>query len=140
MERYYNKDIKLILENKYLIMLRLRLEELDQLIELTGGDEIVKEYKEALEEVTNDYEIAPYIEGERDRQMLYDGILQEMTEKATEEGRKKGIKEGREKGIKEGIKEGKGEIVNKLFSKGISIEKIADMLDMSQDIITSLLD
>jgi len=154
MERYYNEDIKFIKRNKYLIMLGLTMEELDELIKIIEGDEIVMAYKEALERVSSDYEIAPYIEGERDREMLFQGILKDVkdakdeVEREKKEAIKQGVKQGIEQGVKQGIEQGvkqgiehkQREIINKLFSKGMEVSQIAQMLDMTQEMITSMLD
>jgi len=142
MERYYNNDIKFIHTNKYLIMLKLRVEELDELITLTERDEIVMEYKEALEEVTNDCEIAPFIEGERDREMWYKGSLKEAVRDATKEATEKGLAEGIEKGIEQGIERGMNEakqvIAISLLSRGMELSEIASITNLSIEIIEEL--
>ncbi len=59
--------------------------------------------------------------------------------RATEEGRAEGLQEGRREGLQEGLKEGieEGEIrqraktINKLASRGMSEEQIADILEIT---------
>ena len=64
-EKYYNKDVTFIEENKYLIMLGLDSEELT---ELSKGDEIVSKYKKELEKMESIY-LEPLMSEEYDYEM-----------------------------------------------------------------------
>ena len=82
-EKYYNKDVTFIEENKYIIMLGLDSEELT---ELSKGDEIVSKYKKELEKMESIY-LEPLMSEEHDY---------EMTLKAErEEGKIEGLEQGK---------------------------------------------
>lgn len=51
-----------------------------------------------------------------------------------------GLEQGREKGIKEGIKKEKKNIINKFLEKGMKIEEISELLEMTKEEIENLLE
>ena len=67
-----------------------------------------------------------------------------MIEEGREEGRKEGRKEGREEGREEGRTEGREEerafLVQKLYLKELSVETIAELLEMTEDEVNEILE
>ena len=68
----------------------------------------------------------------------------DLIEEGREEGRKEGRKEGREEGREEGRTEGREEerafLVQKLYLKELSVETIAELLEMTEDEVNEILE
>ena len=134
-KKYYN-NYKLTKEKELYAMLGLELEDLEKLSE---RNEIVKEFKESVEEANKNELVVKWFTPEQEREMRENYIKSEAEEK----GMKKGIQQGKKEGIIEGKKAGKlegllqtaknmleanmnVETVSKLT--GLSVKKIKDML------------
>ena len=74
--------------------------------------------------------------------------LEEAKKFGREEGREEGRKEGRQEGLKEGIKEGKTigvkeskkEFISNMLKKNLSIEQMAEYLNMNIQEIKDIID
>ena len=65
-------------------------------------------------------------------------IIKQKEKKSEEKGREKGIEEGREKGIEEGREEGIIITATKMKNRGISIEEIAEITNLTPKFIKTL--
>ena len=122
-KKYYN-NYKLTKEEELYAMLGLELEELKKLGE---RNDIVKEFKESVEEANKDELVVKWFTPEQEREMRENYIKSEAEEK----GMKKGIKKGKLEGILQTAKNMLEanmniETVSKLT--GLSVKKIKDML------------
>ena len=122
-KKYYN-NYKLTKEEELYAMLGLELEELKKLSE---RNDIVKEFKESVEEANKDELVVKWFTPEQEREMRENYIKSEAEEK----GMKKGIKKGKLEGILQTAKNMLEanmniETVSKLT--GLSVKKIKDML------------
>ena len=101
-------------------------------------EEEIKEAIETLEEISSDEE------KERIAELRQKYIMDRYSE--TKTAMEKGLKEGREEGREEGIKEGKEkgkeerniEIAKKLKKKGMTLEEIAEITELSIETISNL--
>ena len=97
-------------------------------------EEEIKEAMETLEEISSDEE------KERIAKLRQKYIMDRYSE--TKTAIEKGLKEGREKGLKEGKEKGKEErnieIVKKLKKKGMTLEEIAEITELSIETISNL--
>ena len=122
-KKHYN-NYKLTKEEELYAMLGLELEELKKLSE---RNDIVKEFKESVEEANKDELVVKWFTPEQEREMRENYIKSEAEEK----GMKKGIKKGKLEGILQTAKNMLEanmniETVSKLT--GLSVKKIKDML------------
>ena len=73
---------------------------------------------------------------------LMEGIERGM-ERGIERGRERGREEGREEGIYEGIEKGiekeKKELVYRMFKKGMSLDSISDITELSKSEIEEII-
>ena len=65
--------------------------------------------------------------------------MAEGMEKGMAEGMEKGMAEGMEKGMAEGKAEGQAEILRKMHAKGMSVQDIAEILDISPQDVSNIL-
>ena len=87
---YYNSgNLEEINKYKYIIMLGLNLEELEVFYE-RFGDEVMAEYKKALEEVISDEEIMPLFTWKEEQLMEIEAQKDEIKEQAKNDGIKLG--------------------------------------------------
>lgn len=130
-KKYYN-NYKLTKEEELYAMLGLELEELKKLSE---RNDIVKEFKESVEEANKDELVVKWFTPEQEREMRENYIKSEAEEKGMKKGKKEGIIEGRKAGKLEGLLQTAKnmleanmniETVSKLT--GLSVKKIKDML------------
>ena len=130
-KKYYN-NYKLTKEEELYAMLGLELEELKKLSE---RNEMVKEFKESVEEANKDELVVKWFTPEQEREMRENYIKSEAEEKGMKKGKKEGIIEGRKAGKLEGLLQTAKnmleanmniETVSKLT--GLSVKKIKDML------------
>ena len=97
-----------------------------------------KYLKQAMEELG-------YLSSEPDFKRLIDarvGFLRDQDafrEVGLKKGKKEGIKEGKKEGKKEGIKEEKTKIAKKLLMKKMDIKEIAEITELSEKEIKSLI-
>lgn len=137
MEFWYSKDEEQIERYKYLIMLDLKSEDLE---ELSGMDERVEKYKMELESVNVSIGINDWISEEQDQEMIRNSLLQE----GYNNGMKKGLEDGIKKGIAQGVEQGKEQgfkiAVLNLFNHGMSKEEIANICNVAVDKIDKIIE
>ena len=119
MDYWYNRNkqqvnIEMAKKYKYIIMLNLNYDDLNELIEITKDERIVK-YMEELKKVNCDPKYRQYLTKEEDDLFIRNSLI--------EEGEKRGIKVGEKRGIKVGEKRGI-EIQKEKTLKGMLIENI----------------
>jgi len=117
------------LENKHDIMVML-MKENGMLRMLEKRKET---YMQTLAERLND--IREYYD-----ELLGDTVIEYEKKEARKEGLAEGRAEGRAEGIAEGIAQAKSEFVYTLSSKGMSIENIAEIVDLSVEKICEILE
>ena len=118
---WYSKSKKEIENNKYLIMLDLDLEELDELSKISK-DRRVNKYMDEVKRVNEDPEFREFISAEEDNRKIENSIKKEL----------------RESGIKEGQREEKIEIAKNMLSKNMDIKLISEITGLMEDEIKSL--
>ena len=146
---WYSKDRKGMNRFKYLLMLDLAKEELNDYAKY--GDEVINDYKERIMDVNENFSFRDFIPPEKDDQMLMESLkeeykeigLKEGREKGLKEGRKEGLKEGREEGIKQGIEQGieknKLEVIKNLYQAGTDNDTISIAVNMPNDQIEDII-
>lgn len=120
MDFWYDKNIEKIWEYKYLIMLDLEPESLDELLNITKGDVFVSDFKEKICGLNTDKDYVNFLTAEEENEMFY------RTDMSIAR--------------KEGHNKERKEIINKLISKGKTIEEVSDLLDISVEDIQNLID
>jgi predicted transposase/invertase (TIGR01784 family) len=70
---------------------------------------------------------------------IEEAILNEMKEKGLEEGRKEGHQEGHREGLKEGIDEKERIVVIRASQKGMDLDTIADLVDISRQKVEEII-
>ncbi|MBQ3306678.1 MAG: PD-(D/E)XK nuclease family transposase [Bacilli bacterium] len=146
-EAWYTKDEKRIIEDKYLVMMNLPKEELEK---FSIKDKEVKVYMLKLNRINEDPTLRNDLDYEEDNirimNALKDQAIREGIEQGLEQGIEQGIKQGIEQGIKQGIEQGieqgKQEsallIAKKLIQENMSIEKIKEITNLSEEEIQSI--
>ena len=84
---WYSKSKKEIENNKYLIMLDLDLEELDELSKISK-DRRVNKYMDEVKRVNEDPEFREFISAEEDNRKIENSIKKELREDGIKEGQK----------------------------------------------------
>ena len=118
---WYSKSKKEIENNKYLIMLDLDLEELNELSKISK-DRRVNKYMDEVKRVNEDPEFREFISAEEDNRKIENSIKKEL----------------REDGIKEGQREEKIEIAKNMLSKNMDIKLISEITGLIEDEIKNL--
>ena len=125
MEKYkrmwYSKSRKAIEENKLIIMLDLKKEEL---LRLSKEDKVVMQYMEELDRINENVEFREFMTHEEDLRKIHN----------TE------MREAKESGLEEGIKSTQLEIIHYNLEQGKTKEEIASFLNMSIDDLEKLLE
>ena len=85
MEIWYNNDEKEIEENKYIMMLNLQPEELEN---LSKKDRMVLKYMSEIQIVNEEEESREYMSAEEDNRKIENSIRDEYIEKGLEQGKK----------------------------------------------------
>lgn len=116
---WYSKNEKEIEENKYMIMLDLEKEELE---EISKKDKVVRRYMEDIVKLNGNPEFREFMTYEMDKQIIHNTELAEA---------KKG-------GIVEGEKQEKQSIARNMLSKGFSIDVISECTRLTKEEIESL--
>ena len=114
---WYSKSKKEIENNKYLIMLDLDLEELDELSKISK-DRRVNKYMDEVKRVNEDPEFREFISAEEDNRKIENSIKKELRE--------------------EGQKEEKIEIAKNLLKNKVDISIIASSTGLTENEINSL--
>ena len=144
MNFWYTKDENQIQENKGIIMLDLPL---DDLVDLSKDDRMVKKYMKEVKRVNEDPEFHEYMSAEQDNQMIENSLLREATEEGIKQGIKEGIrqgikegvKQGKQQGIKQGIQQGQDEIILNMSQKGLTPSEISSFTGIDIDYIDECL-
>ncbi len=118
-ELWYNEDKKLIEDNKHIIMLDLDLGELKK---LSNKDKVVDYYMDELERVNKDPEFREFMSAEEDNRKIENSLMKQW--------KREGLEEGRKEGLERGMAEAKREIAIKLYSSGMDLNKISEILDI----------
>ena len=118
---WYSKSKKEIENNKYLIMLDLDLEELNELSKISK-DRRVNKYMDEVKRVNEDPEFREFISAEEDNRKIENSIKKEL----------------RESGIKEGQREEKIEIAKNLIKNKVDISIIVSSTGLTEDEVYSL--
>ena len=118
-KKYYN-NYKLTKEEELYAMLGLELEELKKLSE---RNEMVKEFKESVEEANKDELVVKWFTPEQEREMRENYIKSEAEEKGMKKGKLEGILQTAKNMLEANMNI---ETVSKLT--GLSVKKIKDML------------
>ena len=96
MEIWYNKDEKEIEENKYIMMLNLQPEELEN---LSKKDRMVLKYMSEIERVNEEEEFREYMSAEEDNRKIENSIRDEYIEKGQKIVAKSLLKRGMDKNM-----------------------------------------
>ena len=118
---WYSKSKKEIENNKYLIMLDLDLEELDELSKISK-DRRVNKYMDEVKRVNEDPEFREFISAEEDNRKIENSIKKEL----------------REDGIKEGKKDRNIEIAKNMLRDNIPIITISKYTSLTEKEISLL--
>ena len=118
---WYSKSKKEIENNKYLIMLDLDLEELNELSKISK-DRRVNKYMDEVKRVNEDPEFREFISAEEDNRKIENSIKKEL----------------REDGIKEGQREEKIEIAKNMLSKNMDIKLISEITGLTESEVNAL--
>ena len=132
--KYYERDTEFISKYKYIIMLGLELDELEN---FSKEDDFVKKFTKRVKEVNEDV-IIPWIEPEVERRMYEEMLREEAIKKGTRQGKRIGIKEGRKEGRKEGIKEGIKETTKNLLKLKVDLNTIIQATGLTQQEIENI--
>ncbi len=117
---WYTKNEKEIDKYKYIIMMDLNKEDLEN---LSKKDRVVERYMKEIERVNEDPEIREWISVEKDNMMIENSLKRQY--------REEGIAEGREAGIAEGRKEKSMDMAKQLKEYGMDINTISKMTGLS---------
>ena len=134
-KKYYN-NYKLTEEETIYAMLGLELEELKK---IEGRDDIVKEFRESVEEANKDELVVKWFTPEQEREMRENYIKSEAEEKGIKKGIKQGKKEGIAEGKKEGILEGLLQTAKNMLEANMSIETVSELTGLSVKKIKDML-
>lgn len=135
---WYTNSASEIEENKYIIMLLLRPEELEKI----SKDRIVRKYMDELikiNEVFKDFKFSEFISPEEDMKKIIESEKTLAREKGMKSGMKQGmrqgiqqgIKKGKEQGLKEGSEKTKCEIATNLLKLKFPIEQVSQLTSLS---------
>lgn len=102
-------------------------------------NEKIKKALEELSKVEATPEVLSQIEKLEDDMRNYRDETNYLKEQATKEGLKQGIEQGIEKGLEQGIVKNQIETIKKLYTKGLTILEISEMLEIPEDKINKIL-
>ena len=107
----------------------------NQLEEIDMEDNLKKDIKQTMDDLSSDSEILEYFDAEQDEIAKTNGRIDD----AREDGYKDGLKKGEIFGRKEGRKEGKIEIAKKMLSKKMNLEIITDIPGIKKEELNNLI-
>ena len=112
--------------------------EFDKALSEVDANKILKSsMKEIVSNMINDEELCVlFYNKEEEEKKIWDSIRMEEAEKARQEG----IEQGIEQGIVQGIEQNRKEMVAAMKGKGISMEVIADISNLSIEEVEKLLE
>ena len=138
MDYWYNRNkqevnIDMIKKYKYFIMLDLKYDDLEELIEITQDERIVK-YMEELKKVNSNPKYRSFISEEEDELFIKNSLIQQGRRIGEEYGEKRGEKRGFAKGeLKKQF-----EIAKNLLKDKMSIDSISKYTGLSINQIKSI--
>lgn len=121
----YKENLKNIIKYRYFIMQSLKLKELEELIDITQDEGIVK-YMEELKKVNENPKFREYITEEQDKEFILNSV------------RREGQVEGRAQGRAEGKQIQKLEIARESLKHNLSVNTISAITGLSINQIKSL--
>ena len=127
MNLWYSKDERGIEDNKYLIMMDLKPEELEI---LSKKDRVVSKYMGEIERININSELYEYMSAEEDNRKIENSLKTQF--------KKEGMEWGMKRGMKEGKKEAGLEHAKKMLEKGIDINDISEITGLSVEEINNL--
>lgn len=126
----YKNNLDNIIKYRYFIMLSLNLEELEELIELTGDERIVV-YMEELKKVNGNPKFREYITDEMDKQFIINTEREEGEKIGEARGEKIGEARGEKIGEKKGELKKQIEIARNSLRAKLSLETISQITGLS---------
>ena len=129
-ELLYNNNKEGIEKNKYLLMLDMNKEELEEY----KTDKVVKEYMEKMERLNQNPMFINWITKEKDEQMILNTRLSD----AEERGIKQGLTQGINQGITQGIEKANIEIAKKMLVEQADIHMISRVTGLDIEKIKNL--
>ena len=136
---WYSKNEKMIDKYKYLIMLDLKPEELNN---LSKKDKVINKYMEEVKKVNEDPDFYEFVTAEQDNEFIENSLRAQFRKEGLEEGRVEGLKLGKEEGKEEGRAEGRAEGIKetakKLKENGVSIDIISKSTGLTIEEIEKL--
>ena len=129
MNLWYTKDKEKIEENKLLIMMDLKPNEL---VKISKNDKVVSKYMEEVKKINEDARFVHFMTEEEDRRKMENTIKAI----AKEEGIEEGINLGREEGKKVATKE----IIKNLFKNHIDIDTISKVSGLTKEEIGKIVE
>ena len=124
MDLWYNKKEEEIEENKYIIMLDLKKEELKK---LSKEDKVVSKYMEELDRLNSNPKFRECMSAEEDARKIYNSEIREATEK------------GLEQGLEIGKKENQIDIVRNMINRNYKIEEIINLTGLKKEEINEII-
>ena len=88
-------------------------------------------------------EISAFTEEKRieyETEMNDEKRLNGMMRAKLEEGIEQGLEKGREEGREEGLQKGRSDMILKMYSKGMTLQEISSLLDISESELKSIID
>lgn len=132
---WYNKNIKEIEKNKYIIMLDLNPEELKS---LSNKDRMVNKYMSELKRINENPKFREYMSAEEDNRKIENTLRREAIEEGFQEGLEEGIEQGIEKGIEQGKEKAKIEVAKSILENKIDPKIIKNCTGLSIEEINNL--
>ena len=106
---------------------------------MSKENEDINEALEQLRRLSSNKQLREIIEREERIERDRRAELQFAIEEGLEQGREQGIKQGIKQGIEQGIEQEKRNIINKFIEKGMKIEEISKLLELSKEEIEKIL-
>ena len=124
MNLWYSNDEKEIEKYKYIIMLDLKKNDLEN---LSKKDKVVTRYMEEIERINEDSDFYEYMSAEEDNRKIENSLRSQWKREGLEEGLQEGLKKGLKQGLKQGKKETATEFAHKMEEKGIDKKTIYEI-------------
>lgn len=132
---YYNNNEKFIKKNALICAIGLNQEEL---IKLAKENELVMEYKNKLETLSNDENFVKWISPEEEEEKIKNTFIEFGKLDGIKQGMEQGIEKGLEQGIVEGKRENSIEIAKKMLDKNMDLTFISEMTGLSIEDIQNI--
>ena len=116
----------------------LATDDLNNLKEIAGEDNVMKKIVDDLKDLSNDSEVISAYEKEKIERYALDVALKEMEEKGKSSGLELGRKQGKKEGKIEGKKEEKIEIAKNLLKENVDLNIISKTTGLSLEELEKL--